>query len=139
MAVWFAVLSLVLVVNVVLLSVFSTVSTEVDDVGGVYRTLFPTNDCGSVKTRVLWLQLGINVMSTAALTASGFFAQLLSAPTRTELDTMHAKKTYHLVGVKTFFSFPTGIMHSACFAILMLTAVPFHLLFVLHFPISDHT
>lgn len=128
-AIWFAILVSVLAINMILTIVLYKKSTEAKGVGGQYRTI-STNDCGAMKRQILWFHLGINILSTAVLTASGFFTQLLSSPTRTELDSLHAKRKWRLIGLKSVWNVPLSNLQRLCFAILTLTALPFHLLYV---------
>ena len=128
-AIWFAILVSVLIINIILTTVLFKKSTETKGVGGQYRTI-ATDDCGAMKRHILWFHLGINILSTAALTASGFFTQLLSSPTRAELDNLHAKRKWRLIGLKSVWNVPLSNLQRLCFAILTLTALPFHLLYV---------
>jgi len=88
--IWFLLLVVVLLANVILaLVLFSRPSAE-GLIRGVYRTVRVTDYCKTMEHQINWIHLLINVLSTAVLAASGFFMQLLSSPTRLELDALHA-------------------------------------------------
>lgn len=99
-AIWFAILVSVFAINIILTIVLFKKSSEANGVGGQYRTI-STDHCGSMKRQILWFHFGINILSTVVLTASGFFTQLLSSPTRAELDSLHEKQRWRLIGLKS--------------------------------------
>ena len=69
---------------------------------------YPVNDgLGTIqqgscsKTRIMntWLHLAINILSTVLLSASNYCMQILSAPTRQEVDQAHMRARWLDIGV----------------------------------------
>ena len=89
-ATWFALLVLVLLINVILTVVLFAKSAEAEGVGHLYR-IISTNNCKVMERQINFFHLGINILSTLVLAASGYFNQLLSSPTRVQLDRLHAR------------------------------------------------
>ena len=128
--IWFALLVLVLLINIILTVVLYAKSAEAVGVGSLYR-IISTDHCKSMERQIILFHLGINVLSTVVLAASGYFTQFLSSPTRSELDRLHARGKWQLIGIKSIFNVPIGNWQRVCFGILTATALPFHLLFVI--------
>ena len=61
-------------------------------------TIF-TGDCGKSQLLNVYLHIAINVLSTLLLGTSNYCMQLISAPTRDEIDRAHAAKTWLDIGV----------------------------------------
>ncbi|KAI1636537.1 hypothetical protein F4809DRAFT_650433 [Biscogniauxia mediterranea] len=61
---------------------------------------------GGVRTNLraanLWLHLLLNVFSTIILASSNFFCQVLSSPSRCEVDSSHAEGTSMCIGIPSF-------------------------------------
>jgi hypothetical protein len=128
-ATWFTLLVLVLLINVILTVVLYVKSAEPEGVGRLYR-IMSTNSCKAMEQQVSFYHLGINILSTVVLAASGYFTQLLSSPTREELDRLHARRQWQHIGIKSVFNIPIGTWQRVSFGILTFTALPFHLLSV---------
>ncbi|ERF73269.1 hypothetical protein EPUS_03101 [Endocarpon pusillum Z07020] len=60
-----------------------------------------TGDCRQAEQINTWAHFGINVVSTLLLGGSNYCMQILSAPTRKEIDTAHAKKKWLDIGVSS--------------------------------------
>lgn len=58
-----------------------------------------SGDCGKIETKDTWVHLGLNVVATVLLASSNYCMQLLSAPSRTEVDKAHAKQKWLDVGI----------------------------------------
>lgn len=75
------------------------------------------------------LHLIINVLSTGILAASSYCMQTLVAPTREEIDDVHARSRWLDIGnasVNNLFAIPRYRL--ALWLVLFITATPFHLL-----------
>lgn len=71
----------------------------------------------------------INILSTALLTSSNYCMQILSAPSREELDVAHAQKTWLDIGIISFRNLKYISRRRMIFwCTLGLTSFPLHLL-----------
>lgn len=90
---------------------------------------------GSCNTTSRWntaLHLIVNIFSTCILAASNYCMQTLVAPSRDELDISHAKRQWLDIGsasVKNLFVISFDRL--GLWLVLLITATPFHLLYVL--------
>ncbi|KAK5677181.1 hypothetical protein LTS10_010370 [Elasticomyces elasticus] len=60
-----------------------------------------TGSCDETKHVTLWADLAINILSTILLSASNSCGQLLSAPTRDDIDAAHARSTWLDIGIQS--------------------------------------
>ncbi|KAK4893990.1 hypothetical protein LTR27_007796 [Elasticomyces elasticus] len=60
-----------------------------------------TGSCDETKHVTLWADLAINILSTILLSASNSCGQLLSAPTRVDIDAAHARSTWLDIGIQS--------------------------------------
>ena len=75
--------------------------------------------------------LAINILSTLLLGASNHNAQVLSAPTRADIDRIHARGGWLDIGVSSVRNLRhVSRWRSAIFMLLLLSTVPLHLLYV---------
>lgn len=86
--------------------------------------------CKTSNNLDLFLQFVINIFSTCVLASSNFFMQIVSSPTRKEID--HAHRSLHSleIGVSSFKNL--GVLSwfkILAWAGLFLTSVPIHILF----------
>lgn len=78
----------------------------------------------------LGFQLVINVISSIVLASSNFFMQIISAPTRKNVDVAHRKGAVLDIGIpscRNLFWVPT--LNTMLWSILAISSVPIHLLF----------
>lgn len=87
---------LVLIVNVVLATFGSVKYATYGDVGTIYL-----GHCDVAKRLNVWFHFLINVLSTLLLGASNYAMQLLSAPTRNEIDKAHEKSIWLDIGISS--------------------------------------
>ncbi|KAF5001395.1 hypothetical protein FDECE_10958 [Fusarium decemcellulare] len=87
-------------------------------------------DCGKAKQLSIWLHLIINILSTVLLTAGNFAQQVLTAPTRREIDSAHLGHKWLDIGVLSIHNL-RKISRSRVIAwsILAITSVPIHLFY----------
>lgn len=86
--------------------------------------------CSTSNNLDLFLQFVINIFSTCVLASSNFFMQIVSSPTRKEID--HAHRSLHSleIGVSSFKNLGAlSWFKILAWAGLFLTSVPIHLLF----------
>lgn len=84
----------------------------------------------SQKTKIsVWCHLAINVCSTLLLTASNNAMQVLSAPTRADVDKAHTRKLWLDVGITSIKNLRIAIWQRVTlWSILLLSSIPLHLL-----------
>ncbi|KAJ9604505.1 hypothetical protein H2200_011341 [Cladophialophora chaetospira] len=56
-------------------------------------------NCKKVETKDTWVHLGLNVVATALLASSNYCMQLLSSPSRSEVNKAHAKQKWLDIGI----------------------------------------
>lgn len=86
--------------------------------------------CSTSNSLNLFLQLIINIFSTCVLASSNFFMQIVSSPTRKEID--HAHRSLHSleIGVSSLKNLGTlSWFKILAWAGLLLTSIPIHLFF----------
>ncbi|KAH7310628.1 hypothetical protein B0I35DRAFT_439442 [Stachybotrys elegans] len=117
---------LVLAANVGL-TIWVRSSFEVNDEGTA--TLYQ-GSCETSEVATLWPELVINLLSTLLLGASNVCSQLLSAPTRADINRAHAKGKWLDIGVPSMRNIWHIPRWRAClWAILMLSSIPLHLVY----------
>jgi hypothetical protein len=85
---------LVLIINIVW-TIWA--STKYGTQGGI-GTIF-SGDCGTSQLLNVYLHIIINALSTLLLGTSNYCMQLISAPTRREIDHAHSQKRWLDIGV----------------------------------------
>lgn len=92
----------------------------------------PTHDTGScamAKRITLWVDFAVNVLSTLLLSASNHCAQVLSSPSRSDIDKAHAKGKWMDIGVPSVRNLAhIAKWRVALWAVLFLSSGPLHLL-----------
>lgn len=85
--------------------------------------------CGKAKEFSLWLHLAINVLSTVLLASGNYAQQMLTAPTRKEIDRAHANQSWLNIGILSYRNL-RGISKRRvlAWAVLALTSIPVHLM-----------
>ncbi|KAI9733951.1 MAG: hypothetical protein M1834_002607 [Cirrosporium novae-zelandiae] len=115
----------VLVVNLVATIMFKKTGDPANDLGMLYR-----GDCITVRRLSIGIHAAINVLSTLLLSSSNFCMQLLSAPTRAEIDESHRKHQPLDIGVPSIRNLAAiSWKQKAVWAILVLSSLPLHFLF----------
>lgn len=87
--------------------------------------------CSKTKQRSLLLHLGINILSTMLLGASGYTMQILCSPTRRDVDRAHAMGDWLDVGSpgwRNLRSRRIGWKRLVAYGLLMGSSLPLHLL-----------
>lgn len=92
--------------------------------------VFFNGDCAKSRAINLWLHLLLNVFSTGVIASSNFFMQVLSSPTRREVDEAHRKGFAMEIGVSSL----RNIFHVAWFKgvwlfLFFASSFPIHLFF----------
>lgn len=88
-------------------------------------------DCKLVARYNTVAHLGINIVSTLLLSASNYCAQLLVAPTRSEVDRAHEKRDWLDIGVPSFRNLwkrRIAQKRKATWTLLMISSVLLHLI-----------
>lgn len=116
--------TIVLILNVICL-ILSAVSKKDDGFAVAFQ-----GKCRTASWLMLTLHMAINLLSTALLSASNYCMQILSAPTRAEIDAAHAKHEWLDIGLQSLRNLrriPTKRMVFWC--LLVVSSVPLHLLY----------
>jgi hypothetical protein len=86
--------------------------------------------CKAVSRWNLGLHIGINILSSAMLGASNYTMQCVTAPTREECDSAHARNRWLDIGVPSIRNLAHISRHrKILWALLALSSTPIHLLY----------
>lgn len=124
----------IFMVNVTLAVVLRTIySVASNGIGELYQ-----GSCDKVQSYSSWLHLGINILSTLLLRASNLCMQLLSAPTRKELDQAHRAGQWMDIGVPSLRNLRRiSKRRVATWAVLGISSLLFHFLSVTRTHVSS--
>ena len=87
--------------------------------------------CDKSKTIGLWSHLVINALSTLLLSGSNYTQQCLAAPTRSEIDAVHARRRWMDIGVPSIRNlFRIKPERRILWIVIGFTSIPLHLLYV---------
>ena len=90
-----------------------------------------SGSCDKSRTIGLWLHLGINALSTILLSGSNYTQQCLAAPTRSEIDTAHARIRWMDIGVPSIRNLLSiKAERTFLWIAIGITSIPLHLLYV---------
>ena len=86
-------------------------------------------NCDQARRTNIGLHVFINILSTILLSASNYYLQCLSSPTRKGVDRAHAKGRWLEIGVMSFTNvFHINWLRSILWVCLALSSLPLHLL-----------
>ena len=125
---------LVLCCNMVLIVIGAT-STSGYDAEGISKII--EGDEALITRWNTVLHIFINALSTVLLSASNYTMQVLSSPTRKDIDAAHAKGKWLDVGLlspRNLLSIPRR--RATLWLILATSSVPLHLWYVVHEPLN---
>lgn len=113
-----------LVVNLVLLIVSLSVGEHQEGIGTLHEGRLKKADRLSTTYHIL-----INILSTTLLTSSNYCMQLVCAPTRDEIDDLHARGGYFDIGMLSL----RNVRHiprrrALLWFVLAASSIPLHLL-----------
>lgn len=99
--------------------------------GGLDSNLvFFDGDCSTSRSVNLWLHLLLNACSTGVMASSNFFMQVLSSPTRREIDKAHRQKVALEIGVPSLSNlFHLAWFKGVCWLLFFASSFPIHLFF----------
>lgn len=94
------------------------------------NSVFWSGPCDTASTVNLILHLVLNIASTAILASSKFFMQVVSSPSRREVDVAHERKRWIDIRVLSLrnLRYVSGFK-ATVWTLFMLTSVPIHLVF----------
>lgn len=119
-----AVTAVILLFNIIFLSVSVGKYGTSDGVGTLFQ-----GDCGQAWLTNSALHVAINILSTVLLGASNYAMQVLSAPTRHQVDRAHAAQTSLLIGVPNMKNLGwIGPRRVILWLLLAVSTLPLHLL-----------
>ncbi|KAK4900112.1 hypothetical protein LTR27_002875 [Elasticomyces elasticus] len=115
----------VLAINIAILAWTKSSFSNKDGMATVFE-----GSCDVAEKAVLGADLAINVLSTLLLGASNHNAQLLSAPTRSDVDRQHSRGIWLDIGVSSVRNFRyLPRWRLTIWTVLVLSTVPLHLLY----------
>ena len=122
--IWCAVLAfLVFVLNFGITIWVASGLQVVNEVATVYE-----GPCSKTRSYLIWLHLAINVLSSLLLGASNYCMQILSSPTRKEIDAAHANRKWLSIGVPNLKNLLfIDRKKSSLWILLGLSSIPLHL------------
>ncbi|CAG8976038.1 hypothetical protein HYALB_00010319, partial [Hymenoscyphus albidus] len=82
-------------------------------------------DCGRIGSIDTWLHIIINIAGTCLQAASNFTMQCIGSPTRTEIDSAHARGKYRDIGLQSLRNL-TSIRKKLLYGLLVLSSLPLH-------------
>lgn len=92
--------------------------------------IFFNGDCARSAALNLWLHLLLNTCSTGVIASSNFFMQVLSSPTRSEVDKVHRKEEKLAIGVPSLSNlFHVSPFKGVCWLLFFASSFPIHLFF----------
>ncbi|KAM5360895.1 hypothetical protein ACJZ2D_013462 [Fusarium nematophilum] len=117
--------ALVTIINLVFLAAIYPGLDKSNSEGALY-----TERCETAKQYSLWLHLAVNILGSVLLSASNYTQQVLTDPTRREVDRAHDDQRWLDIGVLSISNLPkiSGI-RVAAWAILALSSLPIHLFY----------
>lgn len=124
--------SLVLLLNLIFIATAAGMARKYSTHRGFLdKAIFYRGSCSVAKGWNIGLHLIINIISTGVLSASNYCMQALVAPTREDVDRYHAQYQWLDIGGASFKNLRVvGCKQVVLWTILLLTATPFHLLYV---------
>lgn len=127
-----AVVSLSGAVAVFLLNLILTIwvakNPDYNVTGGIGTLM--QGSCARVRRTNVWVHLLVNVLSTLLLCGSNYCMQVVSAPSRAELDVAHGQRHWLHIGVPSMRNLRRiAGGRSLLWILLMLSSLPLHLLF----------
>jgi hypothetical protein len=96
--IWLVAASIVFIINLVA-TVYYYVRGTTDDLELQYSRTLYEGSCSRIRSIDTGLHLLVNVLSTILVTGSGYCMQILSAPTRSEINRAHLQRSWLDIGV----------------------------------------
>lgn len=120
--------TLVLVANVAMTVGIVASGHPMED--GVYMVYW--GSCQETEKKDTWVHLGLNIVATVLLASSNYCMQLLSSPSRSEVDRAHAKRKWLDVGIPSIRNLSSLRRKKIIlWWILGISSVPLHLVYLL--------
>ncbi|WAO95319.1 Hypothetical protein NCS54_01293200 [Fusarium falciforme] len=110
--------------------VFLLVALPIIDMSSNGEGYLYTGSCKAAKQFSIWIHLAINILATLLLGAGNYTQQVLTGPTRPELDRAHARRIWLDVGVSSIRNLgKISFKRVAAWAVLAISSLPIHLLY----------
>ncbi|KUJ14615.1 uncharacterized protein LY89DRAFT_735694 [Mollisia scopiformis] len=92
--------------------------------------LFYQGKCSTSSTLTLWCHVLINLLSSALLSASNYCMQILSSPTRSEINKAHSQKRWLDIGLQSMKNLRNiSPKRRKMWWLLVLSSAPLHLMY----------
>lgn len=126
-----AVINTIAITTFTLLAAILLIWSTSQSGGGINTNLiFFDGGCAKSRAMNLWLHLLLNVFSTGVMASSNFFMQVLSSPTRREVDKAHRRNVALEIGVPSLRNiFYVAWFKGACWLLFFASSLPIHLFF----------
>lgn len=99
-----------------------------DMMDGIYMVYW--GSCKATETKDTWVHLALNIVATVLLASSNYCMQLLSSPSRTEVDKAHAKQKWLDIGIPSIRNLSSLRRQKAVlWWVLGLSSIPMHLMY----------
>lgn len=93
-------------------------------------TTIKNDRCDDISKLSIILHILINVVSTGVLVSSNFFMQIVTSPTRKEVDQAHMFLRPLTIGLPSWRNLSSlPLFKKACWLLLFLSSIPIHLFF----------
>ncbi|KAK2760007.1 hypothetical protein FQN54_002743 [Arachnomyces sp. PD_36] len=124
---WFAAVTFTFLINLfTAIGLVATYGVDGDGIG-----VMMDGECSSVKAASLWTHVVINILSTGLLSASNYCMQIVTSPTREEVDRAHREGKWLDIGVQSIRNlFKIKSKRMWLWVVLVLSSLPLHLMYV---------
>lgn len=124
---FFSIASLIVLIFNISIAVFS-----IKHYGGAITTDFKPvfmGNCDESKKLNTWIHFTINILSSILLTGSNFCMQVLTAPTRQQVNDAHARRKWLDIGLPSVRNIKAmGNRQKLLWSLLLLSSAPLHLM-----------
>lgn len=130
--------AVILILHLIFVAIVTGLASRYPDKRGFASgSVMYEGSCVLTKRWSIALHLMINLLSTCILGASNYCMQTLVAPTREDIDKAHAKRRWLDIGCSSLRNL-LAMKRSrlGLWAVLLITATPFHLLWVILSPVQ---
>lgn len=126
-----AVVNCVLIFTILAVLVGALIAFWVESGSLLDYSILATGDCHAYTERLnTVLHLFINILSTGILASTNFFMQILNAPDRKDLDTVHQRGSWLEIGVLSpRNAFRVSKFKTVLYLAFFLSSIPIHVLF----------
>ncbi|KIW04859.1 uncharacterized protein PV09_04041 [Verruconis gallopava] len=127
-AILFAIAALIVLVANVCIAIYAVRESGASATAD-FKPIY-TGDCARTKALNTWLHLTINVLSSILLSGSNYCMQVLSAPSRKNVDEAHAARKWLDIGIPSLRNLRVMTpKRRALWVLILITSAPLHLVY----------